>query len=49
MSKEEISNYFNIPLETIKNWEKNKENFPQYMYDLMYYKLYNEKVFIKTK
>lgn len=49
MSKEEISNYFDIPLETIKNWEKNKENFPQYMYDLMYYKLYNEKVFIKTK
>lgn len=46
LSEEDFSKYFNIPLETIKEWTK-KNNCPDFIYDLIEYKMEKEKLFIK--
>lgn len=46
LSEESFSKYFNIPLEKVKEWSK-KNNCPEYIYDLIEYKMEKEKLFIK--
>lgn len=48
MDEQEFSNYFNIPDETMKNWIYKKVEFPEYLYDLMNYKLEKENKFRKN-
>lgn len=43
MKQKEFSEYFGIPLRTIENWERGENKCPQYLLDLMEYKLNNEK------
>ena len=44
MSLVEISNYFNIPYRTIQNWDSGKREPPNYVIELMAYKLKQEKI-----
>lgn len=43
MTQKAFSEYFGIPLRTIENWERGVNKCPQYLLDLMAYKLNNEK------
>lgn len=43
MTQKAFSDYFGIPLRTIENWERGVNKCPQYLLDLMEYKLNNEK------
>lgn len=43
MTQKTFSEYFGIPLRTIENWERGANKCPQYLLDLMEYKLNNEK------
>ena len=45
LNRKEFSNYLNIPYRTIENWEKNKAKCPEYLYDLIEYKLEKEGMF----
>lgn len=45
MNRKEFSNYFNIPYRTIENWEHNKAKCPEYLYDLIEYKLDKDGIF----
>lgn len=44
MTRREFSNYFGIPYRTIENWEFDENLCPKYLYDLIEYKLKNEKL-----
>lgn len=41
--------YFNIPYRTVQDWELGNRKMPQYLFDLMYYKLYNERMFVDER
>lgn len=43
MTQKEFSEYFNIPRRTIEDWENERRTPPQYVIELIYYKLKNEK------
>lgn len=42
MSMTQFSEYFGIPYRTIQNWEGGVRQCPEYLLDLMLYKLKNE-------
>lgn len=42
MNLKQFSDYFNIPYRTIQNWEGERRNCPEYLLDLMKYKLEKE-------
>lgn len=42
MTQKAFSEYFGIPLRTIENWEGGSRKCPQYLLDLMEYKLTKE-------
>lgn len=44
MTRKEFSKYFCIPYRTLENWEFDEAFCPIYLYDLMKYKLQNEKL-----
>lgn len=44
MTQKVFAIYFNIPLRTIENWERGVNKCPDYLFDLMIYKLKNEKI-----
>lgn len=44
MSMKMLSDYFNIPYRTIQNWAHGTRKCPQYLIDLMLYKLKQEKI-----
>lgn len=43
MSRKEFSEYFNIPYRTVQNWELELRECPDYLLELIRYKLDNEK------
>ena len=43
MTQKQFSEYFGIPRRTIENWEGGQRKCPQYLLDLMKYKLDKEK------
>ena len=43
MTQKQFSEYFGIPKRTIENWEGGQRKCPQYLLDLMEYKLNNER------
>lgn len=48
MSQREFSDYFGIPKRTVENWCGSVNKCPDYLLDLMRYKLVNEGI-IKTE
>lgn len=42
MNLTQLSRYFNIPYRTLQNWEYGERKCPDYLLDLMVYKLKNE-------
>ena len=42
MTQKQFSEYFNIPHRTIQNWEGGQRKCPEYLLDLMKYKLDHE-------
>lgn len=42
MSRVEFSEYFNIPYRTLQSWELSDRKCPEYVLQLMEYKLRNE-------
>jgi DNA-binding transcriptional regulator YiaG len=42
MSQSQFAEYFNIPKATIQNWEQGRRACPEYLLDLIEYKLLNE-------
>lgn len=44
MNMTDFGKYFNIPFRTVQNWELGKRKCPDYLLELMEYKLKNEKV-----
>lgn len=42
MTQKAFSEYFEIPLRTIENWERGTNQCPQYLLNLMEYKLTKE-------
>ena len=47
MSQTKFAEYFNIPRRTVQNWELGTNKCPEYLLDLMEYKLNNEKKMTK--
>ena len=45
MSQTDFAKYFGIPLRTVQNWKAGVRKCPEYLIDLMAYKLNNEKIF----
>lgn len=43
MSRKQFAEYFNIPYRTVQNWELGLRVCPEYLLDLMQYKLEKEK------
>lgn len=43
-TRKQFSDYFNIPYRTIENWEFFENQMPEYLYDLILYKLEHEKL-----
>ena len=43
MNKTEFADYFKIPYRTVQNWELGLRPCPEYIVDLIEYKLNNEK------
>lgn len=43
-TRKQFSDYFNIPYRTVENWEFFENQMPEYWYDLIIYKLKNEKI-----
>ena len=44
MTQKAFSEYFGIPKRTIENWEGNVNKCPEYLLELMKYKLEKEKI-----
>lgn len=42
MNKMKFAEYFGIPYRTVQDWEAEKRKCPEYLLDLMVYKLKNE-------
>ena len=42
MNKTDFGAYFGIPFRTIQNWERGERKCPEYLLELMEYKLKNE-------
>lgn len=42
MTQEEFGTYLGIPRRTVQNWEGGKNQCPEYLQDLIEYKLKNE-------
>ena len=42
MTQQQFSEYFNIPKRTIENWEGGKNKCPEYLLELIRYKLEKE-------
>jgi transcriptional regulator with XRE-family HTH domain len=49
MTQREFAGYFNIPLRTIENWETGKRNPPEYVAELIRYKIEKEEDMNRTK
>ena len=49
MTQREFAGYFNIPLRTIENWETGKRNPPEYVVELIRYKIEKEEDMNRTK
>ena len=47
MNMKEFSEYFNIPYRTIQNWDAVRRQCPEYLLELMEYKLLNENKIIR--
>ena len=47
MTQREFAGYFNIPLRTIENWETGKRNPPEYVVELIRYRLEKEDLLMK--
>lgn len=43
MSMKQFSEYFNIPYRTVQDWKSGARKCPDYLLNLMQYKLENEK------
>ena len=41
-TQEKFAEYFKIPKRTIENWETGQRNCPEYLKELIEYKLYKE-------
>ena len=46
MTQKAFSEYFGIPKRTIENWERGENKCPQYLLDLMLYKLTKEGIIL---
>ena len=44
MSQSQFAEYFGIPLDTLQNWEQGRRKCPDYLLDLIEYKLKNENI-----
>ena len=44
MTQQAIADYFGIPKRTIENWDAGARKCPEYLLNLMTYKLKNEKI-----
>ena len=44
MKMTQFSEYFNIPYRTVQNWKDGVRKCPDYLIDLINYKLKNEKI-----
>lgn len=44
MNQTAFAKYFNIPRRTVQNWELGLRECPEYLLELMKYKLENEKI-----
>ena len=44
MTQQAFGDYFNIPLRSIQNWEGGQRQCPEYLLNLMKYKLENERI-----
>lgn len=42
LKREDFANYLNIPLGTVRDWEQGKRKMPEYVYELMEYKVSKE-------
>jgi DNA-binding transcriptional regulator YiaG len=42
MSQSQFADYFNIPSSTLKKWEQGQRQCPEYLLELIEYKLKNE-------
>ena len=42
MSQRQFADYFNIPKNTLQNWEQEQRKCPEYLLELIEYKLKNE-------
>ena len=42
MKREDFANYFHIPLGTVRDWEQGKRKMPEYVYELIEYKVSKE-------
>lgn len=49
MTQTEFGNYLNIPMRTIQNWEGGQRNCPEYVTELMAYKINKEELNIMDK
>ncbi len=49
MNKTDFSKYFGIPYRTVQNWELGLRECPEYLLDLMLYKLEKERIIENEK
>ena len=49
MTQKQFAGYFNIPLRTIENWETGKRKPPEYVVELIRYRLEKEEDMNRTK
>ncbi len=42
MKREDFANYLHIPLNTVRDWEQGKRKMPEYVYELIEYKVSRE-------
>ncbi len=46
MSQRQFAKYFNIPKHTLQNWEQGQRKCPEYLLELMEYKLEKEQLLL---
>lgn len=49
MKREDFANYLHIPLGTVRDWEQGKRKMPEYVYELIEYKLSKEMLISQKK
>ena len=42
MKRKDFANYLHIPLNTVRDWEQGKRKMPEYVYELIEYKVEKE-------